>query len=37
MKAYKTQLHLELIEEMYHPHRIQKYLEAGGELEEYLY
>jgi hypothetical protein len=36
MKASKQSLHTALIEELFHPDRVQKHLEAGFDLEEYL-
>lgn len=36
MKIIKYKLHKDLVEYLYHPIRIQKYLDTGMELEEYL-
>ncbi len=36
IKDLNQELHKELIEELFHPKRIQKYLDMGGELEDYL-
>jgi len=36
MKANQTDLHQALIQELYHPRRIQKHLEIGEDLDDYL-